>query len=289
MKAYRVERPRQRISGGLVAVQCLECNVKLRRMIHLGKVRQQEFRLRERLAERFLTRTRTHLVTDSSVQRPFLPPPRWTCNCRCLSVSNSAQKHFQTDLHQILREGRQWANEQMIKFWWRSGSGIRIQISIATLVRCALVEVCTVPVFLDPGESGSADPPRVLLHRFPKRTSWDYWNGVFTGQMSFHHHHHPPHHNHFTALFRHHPGDGTAGARRELQDFVVQGKINRGRHADHLGGCHSIRTRHVGSNNASFTDYIAALRNSDGSFQETAPKKLPRILYNTAMAVVVRW
>jgi len=26
------------------------------------------------------------------------------------------------DLHEIFREGWQWASEQMIKFWWRSGS-----------------------------------------------------------------------------------------------------------------------------------------------------------------------
>ena len=37
-------------------------------------------------------------------------------------------------------------------------------------------------------------------------------------------------HNRFTALF---PGPpGWAGARRELVDFMVQGKINRGRHTD---------------------------------------------------------
>ena len=38
----------------------------------------------------------------------------------------------------------------MIKFWWRSGSGIRIRIrlQIVTLVRHALAEVCTVPVVL---------------------------------------------------------------------------------------------------------------------------------------------
>jgi len=52
--------------------------------------------------------------------------------------------------------------------------------------------------------------------------------------------HLPPHHNRFTALF---PGPpGRAGARRELLDFMVQGKINRGRHTDHLAGHHSIRT-----------------------------------------------
>ena len=48
------------------------------------------------------------------------------------------------------------------------------------------------------------------------------------------------HHNHFAALF---PGPpGWAGARRELLDFMVQGKINRGRHTDHPAGRHSIRT-----------------------------------------------
>ena len=49
-------------------------------------------------------------------------------------------------------------------------------------------------------------------------------------------------HNCFTALF---PGPpGWAGARRELLDFMVRGKINRGRHTDHPAGRHSIRTNH---------------------------------------------
>jgi len=47
------------------------------------------------------------------------------------------------------------------------------------------------------------------------------------------------HHNRFTALF---PGPpGWAGARRDLLDFMMQGKINRGRHTDHLAGHHSTR------------------------------------------------
>jgi len=51
-------------------------------------------------------------------------------------------------------------------------------------------------------------------------------------------HHH--HHNHFTALF---PGPPRwASARRELLDFMVQGKINRGSHTDHPAGRHSIWT-----------------------------------------------
>jgi len=40
----------------------------------------------------------------------------------CLFVRNFAKKSFPTDLHEIFREGWQRANEQMTKFWWRSGS-----------------------------------------------------------------------------------------------------------------------------------------------------------------------
>jgi len=48
------------------------------------------------------------------------------------------------------------------------------------------------------------------------------------------------HHNRLTAPF---PGQPWwASARRELLDFMVQGKINRGRHTDHPAGCHSMRT-----------------------------------------------
>jgi len=50
------------------------------------------------------------------------------------------RKNFRRDLHEIFRECTQWAVEQMVKFWWRSGSRIRI--------RRALAEVCTVPVLL---------------------------------------------------------------------------------------------------------------------------------------------
>jgi len=39
------------------------------------------------------------------------------------------RKNVQTDLHEIFREGWPWAIEQMIKFWWRSGSRIRIRIA----------------------------------------------------------------------------------------------------------------------------------------------------------------
>ena len=51
-----------------------------------------------------------------------------------------------------------------------------------------------------------------------------------------------PHHhqNRFTALFLGQPG--SAGARSELLDFMVQRKINRGRPTNHPAGCHSIQT-----------------------------------------------
>jgi len=50
----------------------------------------------------------------------------------------------------------------------------------------------------------------------------------------------PHHHNRLRALF---PGPpGWAGARRELLDFMVQGKINRSRHTNRPVGRHSIRT-----------------------------------------------
>jgi len=57
---------------------------------------------------------------------------------------------------------------------------------------------------------------------------WDANNEQYT----------PPHHNRFAAPFLGPPG--WAGSRRELLDFMVQGEINRGRHADHPAGHHSI-------------------------------------------------
>jgi len=49
-------------------------------------------------------------------------------------------------------------------------------------------------------------------------------------------------HIRFTALFLGPPG--WAGARRELLDFMVQGKINWGRHTDHQAGRHFSWTNH---------------------------------------------
>ena len=61
----------------------------------------------------------------------------------------------------------------------------------------------------------------------------DYIKYFFKSKSCFHYH------NRFTALFSGPPG--WAGARREPLDFMVQGKINRGRHTDHPAGRHSIQ------------------------------------------------
>jgi len=66
------------------------------------------------------------------------------------------------------------------------------------------------------------------LHYCPRICSSIPVTELYTGTTP------PPHHNHFTALF---PGPpGWAGASWELLDFMVQGKINRGRHTDHPAG-----------------------------------------------------
>jgi len=45
-----------------------------------------------------------------------------------VSLLATLSKSFQMDLHEIFTEGWQWANEQMIKFWWLSGSPILFRI-----------------------------------------------------------------------------------------------------------------------------------------------------------------
>jgi len=50
----------------------------------------------------------------------------------------------------------------------------------------------------------------------------------------------PHHHNRFTAPFLGPPG--WTGARRELLDSMLQGKVNGGRRTNHPAGRHSIRT-----------------------------------------------
>ena len=68
----------------------------------------------------------------------------------------------------------------------------------------------------------------------------DYLSATRCIRFAYYYYYYHHNHNRFTALF---PGArGWAGARRELLDFMVQGKINRGRHTDHPDERHSIRT-----------------------------------------------
>ena len=68
----------------------------------------------------------------------------------------TSRKNFRTDLHDIFREGWQWAIEQMVRFRWRSRTGSPDGgTDIATLVRRALAEVCTVTVLLVVTRTGS--------------------------------------------------------------------------------------------------------------------------------------
>jgi len=85
-------------------------------------------------------------LAQHQVVNLFLPLARRICFRCCWFVHLLAtlRNNFQAYLLEIFREGWQWADEQMIKFWWQSGS----RIHVATLVRHALAEVCTVPVLL---------------------------------------------------------------------------------------------------------------------------------------------
>jgi len=84
-------------------------------------------------------------------------------------------------------------------------------------------------------------PCRCRGRTLPSR-SWSCRTRASVGhcRQPAHMHNNYYYYNRFTALF---PGPPVwAGARRQLLDFMVQGKINRGRHTDHPAGCHSIQT-----------------------------------------------
>jgi len=44
------------------------------------------------------------------------------CRGNALTRNDLSISAWLTDLHEIFREGWQWVSEQMVKFWWRSGS-----------------------------------------------------------------------------------------------------------------------------------------------------------------------
>ena len=82
-----------------------------------------------------------HRAAINNVQRTsniFTSFNRFVCLFVCsVCLLATLRKNFWTDLHDIFMEGWQWANEQMVKFWWWSGSGIRIRIRMhAVTLNC---------------------------------------------------------------------------------------------------------------------------------------------------------
>ena len=89
----------------------------------------------------------TYLLTLIS-----LPLPRRLCNRHCfVCLLATLCKNFQTDLHEICREGRQWAREQIMKRWWQSRSRIQIWIrwSFCQPTQSVKVQPTTEIFFLD--------------------------------------------------------------------------------------------------------------------------------------------
>jgi len=76
------------------------------------------------------------IVIMMTQQYNFVASAIVLCLSVCLFVSNFAQKLL-NGLHEIFREGWQFANEQMIRFWWRSGSpsGYRDSFTDLSLLR----------------------------------------------------------------------------------------------------------------------------------------------------------
>ena len=86
-------------------------------------------------------------VTDAWQKVALLPPPRRLCFRPSLSVCLPVC--LLVTLREIWKEGCQWSSQQKVRFWWRSRTDSPDGgTDIATLVRRALAEVCTVPVLL---------------------------------------------------------------------------------------------------------------------------------------------
>jgi len=110
---------------------------------------------------------------------------------------------------------------------------------------CSTVAVCNICAFSTAwGAFWVAQPPLQLpnCHRLCGFHHPACWNCTQFLVIGFVWCWTTPHHNRFTALLPEPPG--WAGARRELLGFMVQGKIDRGRHTDYPAGRHSVRTNH---------------------------------------------
>jgi len=81
---------------------------------------------------------------------------------------------------------------------------------------------------------------------------------------------------------------GWAGARRELLDFMVQGKINRGRHIDHPAGRHSIQTNQRSLSPPFFTVRMPFLPpNQQCQSTDDTDDELPREISTSQNAVML--
>jgi len=71
---------------------------------------------------------RARMTTQSSRMKTRLSVlfARYTCHFNVVVMQTNGNDvailAWLTDLHEIFREGWQWVSEQMVKFWWRSGS-----------------------------------------------------------------------------------------------------------------------------------------------------------------------
>ena len=103
------------------------------------KTQNTTFQCRAPIIKHFMQIEQSHPIFahHQTFWEPHLPPLRQNClitvcylrqcfRC-CLSQLSvwllaTLYKNFQRDLHETLSKGWQWANEQVFKFWWQSGS-----------------------------------------------------------------------------------------------------------------------------------------------------------------------
>ena len=160
-------------------------------------------------------------------------PPHWQCTVRCSLQMGTAGKGV-TGVHSV--GGEVWSTIALLRFaaqQMSAGYSLAVQPSAAAECKHDISDCCR-QIGITVMVNGR------LSLKFTK--------------------YHTTHHNRFMALF---PGPpGWAGARGELLDFMVQGKINRGRHTDHPAGRHSIRTNQCPpplSPHIFFTDWMPFL------------------------------
>ena len=66
-----------------------------------------------------LTPHDSHVTDRSTCPSHATDQPLWQSHV-FIVVCLSVRQNIQTNLHEIFREGWQWANKQLIKFWWQS-------------------------------------------------------------------------------------------------------------------------------------------------------------------------